>query len=273
MNSDCAFRLGKTHRICQDYAVAGPSGEETHVLLADGCSGSPDTDIGARMLVKSAERLLPTHRDDWEAYHAEAVRQAAECAALLGLAPTCLDATLLTIKAAHGAFTAACYGDGLIALGRRDGRLEVYEVAFAANYPRYASYRLDDTRQAQWEGQTGNEKGVTHWLLGPGGVETKKTCRSQRAFETWTGTAADYRFAAVLSDGIQSFTQMSDTETSRTMQIVPVPDILAALLAFKGSRGEFVQRRAQAFWKECGVHRWQHSDDLALAVVWLEENP
>ncbi len=271
MNADCAFTIGKTHRICQDYAVAGAGDGTAYVLLADGCSGSPDTDIGARLLVKSAERLLPGGCDDWEAYHTEAVRKAAEAAALLGLAPHCLDATLLTIQAANGAFTAACYGDGLVVLGRQDGRLEVCMVTFAASFPRYVSYLRDDTRQAQWKAQPGNEKRVTRWTLGPEGVETEETCRSERAFENWTGDAADYHFAAVLSDGAQSFVQTQETETSRTTQAVPIPDVLASLVAFKGSRGQFVQRRAQGFWKECQARQWQHSDDMALAVVWLGE--
>lgn len=276
MNSDCAFYISKTHRICQDYAVAGSSRESAYVLLADGCSGSPDTDIGARLLVKSAQRLLPnlplTERGHWEAYHQEAMRRAAACAGMLGLVPTCLDATLLTVIAASGAFTAACYGDGIIALGRQDGYLEVFSISFAANYPDYAAYLLDGARRAQWQAQEANEKRVERWLLGPGGVVETTLRRSDQSFETWNGDQADYRFVAVLSDGIHSFARTRATETSRATQALSIIEVLAPLLAFKSSRGQFVQRRAQAFWKECQARQWQHSDDVSLAVVWLGDD-
>lgn len=272
MHSDCAFHIGKTHRICQDYAVAGEADGAAFVLLADGCSSSPDTDIGARLLVQSSRRLLPgstAGQADWAAYHEAAVSQAAGCAENLGLAPACLDATLLTLAAADGAYTACCHGDGVIALGRQDGDLEIHAVSYAASYPFYPSYLMDTARRAQWDAQAGNEKRLQEWRLGPEGVRSEETRAGDRAFEVWTGTAAEYCFAAVLSDGAQSFTETQETDTSRTPRPVSLPDVLVNLLAFKGSRGEFVQRRVTAFLKDCAARRRQHHDDFSIGVVWL----
>ncbi|HYO91642.1 MAG TPA: hypothetical protein VEQ40_08400, partial [Pyrinomonadaceae bacterium] len=69
MNADSAFLIGATHAVCQDYAVAGNGTPDEraavsnlqanpYVILSDGCSSSPDTDIGARLLVKAAEQVL-----------------------------------------------------------------------------------------------------------------------------------------------------------------------------------------------------------------------
>ena len=44
--SDSYFKIGKTHLICQDYALHS----EGHISLSDGCSSSPNTDIGSRLL-------------------------------------------------------------------------------------------------------------------------------------------------------------------------------------------------------------------------------
>lgn len=266
MNTDCAFWIGSTHAVCQDYVTATP-GEACGVVLSDGCSSSPDTDIGARLLVLSAARLSPV-RDD----AAEAICAAADCAGKLGLPPNCLDATLLTIQAENGVFTVHCAGDGAVALGRHDGSSDVFIIAFEASYPLYPSYHLDDARRAQWMAQPGNRKTIQHWTLTADGAALEaETRQSADAAERFSGTSADYRFAAVLSDGVQSFTQTVQTETSRTTVSVPVAVVLTELLAFKSSQGQFVQRRAAAFRKECDRRGWRHSDDVSLGVVWLSE--
>ncbi len=261
MNADCAFWIGSTHRVCQDYAVAGHTGEAAHAILADGCSGSPDTDIGARLLAKSAGRLLPTPEG--------AIETAAACASHLGLPSTCLDATLLTVTAADGAFDARCWGDGVVAFGRHDGTLEAFVVSFAASYPRYLSYTLDADRLERWHEQPANEKTVSRWTLTEGIWTGPDIQSSDRDCEHWPGDIADCRFVAVLSDGVQSFTQSVATDTSRTTQAVAVPDVLQLLLAFKSGQGQFVQRRVRAFQKECAARGWTHADDVSLSVVWL----
>lgn len=260
MNADCAFWIGSTHRVCQDYAIAAHTDDTTYALLADGCSGSPDTDIGARLLAKSAEHLLPTSEG--------AIEAAADCADRLGAAPTCLDATLLTITAADSRFDARCWGDGVVALGRRDGTVEVCVVAFAASYPRYLSYTLDADRLQRWHEQPANEKTVSRWVLGETPLAEPET--SEQECELFTGDVSDCRFVAVLSDGVQSFTQSVTTDTSRTTQTVPVGDVLQLLLAFKGGQGQFVQRRVRAFQRECAARGWTHADDVSLAVVWID---
>ena len=262
MNTDCAFWIGSTHSVCQDYGMAGAA----TVIVCDGCSSSPDTDIGARLLARSASRLPLTTLGSPE----HAVRAAAKCAGSLGLPATCLDATLLTARAENGVFTVNCAGDGVVALGRQDGSMDVFSVAFAASYPEYPSYLLDNARRALWAAQANNAKTVQRWTLTAGGdIIESQTRGSDTAVEQFCGTAAEYRFAAVLSDGVHSFTQTVQTETSRTTAAVPAAAVLAEMLAFKSSRGQFVQRRVAAFRKNCQKRGWQHNDDVSLGVVWL----
>ncbi len=268
MNSDCAFWIGKTHRVCQDYAVAGVGEGTAYAVVSDGCSSSPDTDIGARLLAKAAERLLP----DWDP--GEAVTRAAVCAERLGLPPTCLDATLLTVWASGETYTAHCYGDGVVVLGHEDGTWDAFVISYAANYPRYPSYLWDPERRERWEAQAGNAKLIQHWRLTADGAREMETVSSDQECETFTGAVADVQFVAVLSDGVQSFARAARTETSRAAQPVAVPDVLTRLLAFKGGQGRFAQRRAQAFLRDGVREGWQHHDDVALGVVWLgDESP
>ena len=46
MNTDGAFYIGTTHEVCQDYCMA----ENDAIVVSDGCSGSPGTDMGSRVL-------------------------------------------------------------------------------------------------------------------------------------------------------------------------------------------------------------------------------
>src|SRR5437868_4207156 len=99
MNSDCAFQIGAAHTVCQDYAVAH-SGVPAYAILADGCSSSPDTDIGARLLVKAAQTVIDTLARDFaqnpdaalSRYYVAAPAKANMLARCLRLEQECLDA-------------------------------------------------------------------------------------------------------------------------------------------------------------------------------------
>ena len=54
---DSHYTIGKLHLCCEDYGCHGRT-PLPHVILADGCSAAPDSDVGARLLVLNARRLL-----------------------------------------------------------------------------------------------------------------------------------------------------------------------------------------------------------------------
>ncbi len=66
----------------------------------------------------------------------------------------------------------------------------------------------------------------------------------------------------MFSDGVHSFTHVQPGEAAPEMPIV-----VAELMAFKTRQGAFVQRRAQAFRRDCARRGWRHQDDLSMAVV------
>src|SRR5689334_13151177 len=125
MNSDCGFCIGDTHVVCQDYATAH-GGECAYAILADGCSSSPDTDIGARLLVKSAGAVLEAFAHDFVQdtdralgrYYSAVLAKARAHAKRMELDRECLDATLLTLIASQSHWFAGVYGDGVLAARR-----------------------------------------------------------------------------------------------------------------------------------------------------------
>jgi hypothetical protein len=274
MNSDCAFFIGRDHKICQDYAISQNVKDTSYVIIADGCSSSQDTDIGARFLAKAGESFIyqiqvgPEPLSSLERFHQQTAHFASLGTKVLKLDQSCLDATMLTIKANENGFVATCYGDGVVALVRKDGKLELISVDFVEGYPLYISYTLDALRMKRFENQKTNFKEVTRLKI-PDIDHRVGVEHSKQTIEFHFGTSDEYLFAAVLSDGVHTFSEMAEDDPERVVRHVSMPEIVSLILAFKSTSGDFVHRRMQAFYKICAARRWQHHDDLSVGVVYL----
>ena len=278
MNADSAFQMGSTHAVCQDYAVAGACAAAAggagatcrpYVILSDGCSSSPDTDTGARLLVKAAERLLResggTHADGLAGLHAEAARLALSWAEQLGLRPQAVDATLLTAHLDGEELVVGCSGDGVVCLQTADGALDAYVVSYPAGYPVYPAYAHQPARLRALADAGRARKEITRLRAASAGEHLRTThVRDGGALtEVFAVSVAGYRFAALLSDGVQSFVHSGRAEA------IPVESVLPELVFFKNTRGAFVGRRMNGFLKDCQQKGWRHGDDLSLAALHL----
>ena len=277
MNADSAFVIGRSHAVCQDYAVAGSiqnRASASYTIVADGCSSSPDTDIGARLLVKATERLLRARGELTESgvseLYDDASAAALKQARLIGLSACAIDATLLTVLAFDGRVTAACYGDGTIALQSRGGDLDVYSISFEDSRPRYPSYAHQPQRRKVFDDLCGNSKRVSHLRFNARqGIIDLETRISLDAIELFAADASDYEYAAVITDGVESFVRMALTETTRQVERVESEEILEDLLGFKSFCGAFAKRRLSRFLTECHRKNWRNNDDLAVGAVYL----
>jgi hypothetical protein len=272
MNTDCTYWIGRSHTVCEDYVIAR-GGEQPYVILADGCSSSPDTDLGARLLVRCAEAAGPVLADGTpaavDAYHRETLHAAGHYAAGLGLDPRCLDATLLTLAVIAGRWLAILAGDGALAVKTRHGELRVTSVSFTGGYPEYLSYALDPVRRQAFEGRSGNRRRVERLLCGQGAAEvlSVEEERPTGAPFIQAGDPADTEWVAVLSDGVTSFTDLVETETSRTVCPLTLSTVLPELLAFRSRTGCFVQRRTQRVLGEWSARGRHHQDDFSIGAI------
>jgi hypothetical protein len=290
MNADGTFQIGAAHTVCQDYALAwnggapgapvggeatAAPGSKSFVVLCDGCSSSPDTDTGARLLARAAAQLfarstMPNARETpW--LHLEAARRALASAEVLGLTPQAVDATLLTAHVEGGELILACTGDGVLCLRSRLGALDVFSVAFPSGYPVYPAYAHQPRRLVTLFDAGRAVKEVRHLRSDSPAAALRP--RDERGGESLTEVfavpARDYEFAALLSDGVHSFYAAVRGETSKGSEPVPLGDVLPELVSFKNSRGAFVGRRAKRFLQECRARGWRHADDLAVAALHL----
>jgi hypothetical protein len=270
MHADSTFVIGDAHKVCQDYAVHYPHpGSYTYGLLSDGCSSSRMTDVGARLLVLSAESQL--HCTSWRLDRSNLMTiifRADRLCAELFIPEGALDATLLgfVVREMGSQLTMFGVGDGVLALKKPldHDLIAIHDIEADSGYPLYPSYLLNDKRLREVE-KLGSWKVQGHTLYPPegwirGGVDIYDGFGVTQS----TGPTAGFQVAAVFSDGVKSFVDAN-------RQPVSFKTVVEGLLDFKSFKGEFVKRRMQGFLKEAARLGWRHDDDLSMAAVYLGE--
>ena len=292
MNADSAFHIGQTHDVCQDYAAAGfltgnGDAPAPYAIISDGCSSSPDTDTGARLLVKSAERLLSASGqvtpDSVAQLHAAAASAAIARAAELGMSPDALDATLLSVHFNREEQTCVvgCSGDGLVLFERPTGEAEIYSVSYPSGYPFYPAY-LHQPERLAGDGEAAHAsrftkhasrftKEVKRFRRDRRGEEFQllETYQSDAPTEVFCLARAVCRLVALASDGLHSFHSPRLSETTRSVEAISPARVFAELVACRSLRGSFVRRRVRGFLKLCDERGWRHADDFAVAMLHL----
>lgn len=287
MGSDAGMIIGESHLVCQDYArtlarsVAPASGcdtggglqafGESWAFVSDGCSGSPDTDVGARLLVLSAMGAVSKGEDPTAVGRGGPIAAlAAELARQLGLGPHAIDATLLLIKqdTRNRGFRFLMAGDGVVGLRQREA-IHVLEISYPSGCPYYLSYELDPGRKQAFEA---NPAGIlrhrirTHgcWTVG----DEKEVKGVYSCF--WPSEAGDIAFA--VTDGVASVRKKTAQETTKSTAPVSSTEVIDRLVAFKGTQGQFVSRRMRGFQKEARMEDWFNHDDISLAAIAWEDS-
>jgi len=268
MNADSAFLIGTTHAVCQDYSIAINTASSSYVIVSDGCSTSPHTDIGARLLVQAAVQIIRrSGKEILASLSEEASRLALEWAHCLGLTSQSVDATLLAAYSDGDDLIISATGDGVIVLEPKEGPTEVYSIAFPSGFPLYPAYIHQSERLGAWRANKQAYKEVRRFkgsLSEP--VESRQsTCAS----ETFRFKANDFKRVTLISDGVHSFYKTQQSHTSKQLSPVPLDQILEDLISFKGGTGSFVARRLQKLKRTLFAKNTHHLDDLSVATLYL----
>ena len=268
--ADAYFAIGKAHAVCQDYARTGHVSGRLFAIVSDGCSSSPDTDFGARLLTMAAIRCLPDslYQDQIAWYERESVGLHAP----YGLSSRCLDATLLVVSEQEdGTLRATAFGDGVLVARRWDGVLETWEIDFHGA-PGYISYLFDLSRLKQYLDEGYGERQVTHRV----GGEVVDIVKSQIKVNVERGllvlvdgmrwehtfSKAEYDLVLWLSDGALSFQRKPE------MEPIGLSEIVSCVTDIRVRTESFLVRSAKYFLtKTCGERGWQHTDDFGAAGI------
>lgn len=261
---DHFLKIGKTHDICEDYIISGYN-PCPYVILADGCSSSKNTDIGARVIAQVAKRFLIaltqyTYRDNnnigkFIALEAEKIIKP------IGINQTCLDATLIIMYELDGYVNIIAFGDGYIIIKYNTGLVIHKKIEYSNSMPFYINYYNDAKRKATYKEHNIEKIISTNSFnsLPAVGIEdvVDHTYKFQvcKCFELqMNNNNNNIESILIASDGLGSFPVINPNE-----QV-----IMSELIAFKTTKGRFVKRRTKKFIEKQEKQRIFHTDDISI---------
>lgn len=274
MNSDSYYTIGSGHEFCQDYSIHGKLSEGVvYAMGADGCSDSPKSDLGARLICESARRILEVNNGSvWaiDAFKAQLLQQMRELRTMLRLDQRNLDATFwVTVMGVTGYWIAG-WGDGVVVKKFDDGSTEIDKIEYTAGgkfvsgAPRYLSYGLDPDRYKAYLAET---KGATvvHETFYSGKSANKDTLKVEdfSFYEEGEiqGGGRAIKSISVLSDGANTF------KDKTAMEFIPVQNAASDVTDFVNYKGRFVERQLKWLAKRYAKQEISHYDDLFCATV------
>jgi len=290
MNSDSIFYIGKSHKVCQDYACTfnteisisdNLKSEIVGGMVADGCSSSDDTDFGSRLLCKMACKEFgrsPLSLD---------LRNIAFSAKNIAdyipyTSDRCLDSTLLLVYAHGYLCKATICGDGAIARLRKDKMIDVISVEYKSGAPLYLSYLFNIGWAKRYLSAFEYEKVITTYTIKPNGEIIDKAIVKETNLDENDPMDLAFRVnedfiiddtecVAVMTDGVNSFYKTKKEDTSIVLESIPQEEIIKQVMAVKTYAGQFIQRRINKARKEFDKANWVNSDDFSVAAVYLGE--
>lgn len=294
MNADAHFVIGRQHKVCEDYAIAGRKRDASSpfVVLCDGCSTAHNTDFGSRLLARATaiemmEPILP----EPPLLLRSVMATARSHARTLQLPLDSLSATLLfagcLAPTSEGKIPVfgIVVGDGGFALRSREtGHWTVFLYRFTnpdpmkCGAPYYLRYSVDPGAREKWYEEFPPDLKVITVTEEEGGEWVQRegeplACPwdTEKPWENHLSFTSEIDAIAVMSDGVESFTKPSDNGPGAARVSVPVAEVLKELLSFKGFNGEFVLRRMNKAMKKFAKEGWENYDDVSVAAIYLGE--
>jgi hypothetical protein len=263
MNTDSIFQIGKDHVVCQDYAMADITANVAYAIVSDGCSASPNVDVGARVLAMSAKSILlqrALNNDFTTNFGSSCIFHSNRIFELFPtLNHTALDATLLMASVINKELKCIIHGDGVY-IRRGKEKTEVVHVELTSGAPDYLSYHLNKGRMEAYLNLTDNVKKVNITTIHTDGSVVVDAIEYEPfvpVFFEYTVDEGD--IIAVISDGINSFQNENGN--------ISYLDLVDEFIGFKNTVGEFEKRRINAFKRKCSKENITHSDDISIATI------
>jgi hypothetical protein len=258
---DCFFSIGKTHKICQDYAVTEPG----IICVSDGCSSSNNSDFGSRILIKIA---IQHYKNNKSINPIAIMDKCFECCSVLDLNYSALDATLLFATIENNKFNIVMAGDGTIVARKKDKSVVIKNIFYKGNAPLYLSYFKNPGRKKAREEMYDCTKTIETITIIPGTTQNPAIEETSiNEIENFTFNCDEYEMVSLMTDGIQSFSKEVISQTTKTVESCNDLILISNLIDYKNYNGQFVQRRCQKYLKECYDQKIINNDDFTIATI------
>lgn len=259
MNVD-HYTRGKSE-LNRDYALSGLN-PFPFVIVADGCSSTKYSEVGALILAHAARNVLGRYSkqviDSYEAFGKAVLSQAESVANLLGRPKEILDATLVLAWVDGENIKFRMYGDGLFLLQSLDGSITIVKSEFDNNMPFYLSYRADNQRLVEYEKQVTLREISTFYDGSLGRVVTEKFNEPcELSF-----VSNQHRAFAVSSDG---FSQLLKEDST----FIELPKVIEQAFALKSTAGSFMTKRIRRMLSEYETQGVKQLDDISISMICL----
>jgi len=266
--TDSIMMLGKTHNICEDYALD----TDSFVVVCDGCSSSKNTDIGARLLAHYYKKNANAFDLEYifEQNALDAITNTFETIKKLGIDKTAGDATFLTTCVDDGVFHSFMVGDGHFIFRKRTGEIVDYKVSYKNSMPSYLSYKLDLSRGLLYDEYIAKESPVAKvvcTIIKPNGeiVDSGDCVDDSLSFYNTFHNIKDYDMSLISTDGIDSF------QNIKTGESVVITDVLKEIMNFKVMTPQFLKRRIKRMVETFNKNNIYNFDDISLGAIFIDE--
>jgi len=263
---DKITRIGKEHKICQDYSDTFQNNANrisNLIIVSDGCSSSNDTDIGSRIVARLARKIMSQFHfnfdninDSYISFGDILMNMALPIVSSLGLDKTALDSTLIISFIYDNSIITFMYGDGFIITIDKENKVDFTEVQFKNNAPYYLSARVIYPSIY--------EKNVTEPNMIVTDSASGNLCCASHYPLYFRHEIDTHKCIIISSDGLESFRNYSSDNHP------DIQEVITNLCSIKNCNGEFIQRRVGRMLSDYAKNSIYHYDDLSVAGISIQ---
>lgn len=271
MNVNNIYKIGKSHKKCDDFSYS--TDLIPLIIVSDGCSSSPDTNIGSQLLTSiiktnikrnflvvhdlfSKKSIIQNVTEQFDQSLSTARKIAVD---LLGLTPESLDCTFLVAFPVGNDVFCFSSGDGFIYTKTKDKRSQMVEINYN-NYPYYLNYEFDESRRNNYL-KMGNRAVLNYFTIDQQeNLDLSKSVNeepNQISVEVYPKD--ELESITISTDGIGTFYNSKQQEA-----IDPVV-IFKQLHSSSLTKGEYLERSLFGISKK--FPEYDHYDDLGIATI------